>query len=303
MSAVLAEVQQMDRTKFLGGSDVAGILGISPWRTPLDVYLDKVQPRVEDMRPERRKVLERGKRMEPVVLAMMADETGIEVAARNQRYIDATHPFLACEIDAEAADDSNIEIKTVSPFKAREWGEEQTDEIPVHYTAQVQHGLMITGRALCVVGVLIGADDLRIYRVERDDDVIDAIRAREVAFWRDHVEAGVPPEPTTVADIRTLYGRDAGTAIEASPEIVKRLNDLRERKAMLKTLGAQAEADEDAIKLFMADAAILTVCGRPAATWKSQTSTRFDQAAFKAAQPDLYEAFKAASESRVFRIK
>lgn len=42
---MMNNVGSMDRTKYLGGSDVAGILGISPWRTPLEVYLDKVQPR------------------------------------------------------------------------------------------------------------------------------------------------------------------------------------------------------------------------------------------------------------------
>lgn len=40
-AAALASVGALDRTKYLGGSDVAGILGISPWRTPLDVYLDR----------------------------------------------------------------------------------------------------------------------------------------------------------------------------------------------------------------------------------------------------------------------
>ena len=49
-------VGQIDRTKYIGGSDVAGILGISPWRTPLDVYLDKIQPRVEPVDPKKQKI-------------------------------------------------------------------------------------------------------------------------------------------------------------------------------------------------------------------------------------------------------
>ena len=292
------------RRKYIGGSDVAAILGISPWKTPLDLYLEKTQPRAEDdLSPDRMRVLTRGQRMEPYVVELLSEETGLQVVRRNARYIDPELPFLAAEIDAEAETGENIEIKTVSPFKAREWGEQQSDEIPVHYTAQAMHGLMVTGRAVCVFGVLIGGDDFRVYRVERDEETIAAIRAREAAFWRNHIEAGVPPEPTTVADIKTLYGRDAGTAIEASEDVLRHLNDLRNLQAQLKELGAQAEAAKEAIQLYMADAAVLTVGGKPAATWKTQAAARFDQSAFKAAHPELFEQFKATSESRVFRIK
>lgn len=305
MAAVLAPAPApvVDRRKFLGGSDVAAILGISPWRTALDVYMDKVQPREESHDPARQRALSRGKRMEPYVVDLLRDEAGLVIVARGARHIDSEVPFLAAEIDAEAESGENIEIKTVSPFKAREWGEQQTDEIPVHYTAQVQHGLMVTGRRLCVLGVLIGADDFRVYRVERDDETIAAMREREIAFWREHVERGIPPNPTTVADIRTLYGRDAGTAIEASEDVLRALNDYRNLSDQAKAFAAQAEAAKEAIQLFMADAAILTVGGKPAATWKSQSASRFDQSAFKAVHPDLYEQFKATSESRVFRIK
>lgn len=117
----------MDRTKYIGGSDVAGILGISPWRTPLEVYLDKVQPRVKPVDPSKQKVFTRGQRMEPYVIDLLSEETGMEIVHRGNRYIHRDYDFIAAEIDAEAASGENIEIKTVSPFKAKEWGEIQTD--------------------------------------------------------------------------------------------------------------------------------------------------------------------------------
>ncbi|MFU1925134.1 YqaJ viral recombinase family protein, partial [Klebsiella pneumoniae] len=73
----------------------------------------------------------------------------LKIIGRGNRYRDQQHDFMAAEIDAEAASGENIEIKTVSPFKAKEWGEVQTDAIPVHYTAQAMHGLMVTGRQVC----------------------------------------------------------------------------------------------------------------------------------------------------------
>jgi putative phage-type endonuclease len=293
----------LDRTKYLGGSDVAGILGISPWRTPLDVYFDKIQPRAEDNDPARIKVLTRGKRMEPYVIDLLQEDTGLNIVRRGQRYIDPELPFIAAEIDAEAESGENIEIKTSSPFKSREWGEQQTDEIPVYYTAQAMHGMMVRGASVCVFGVLIGADDFRIYRVERDDETIAAIREKEIAFW-DRIQRQDPPEPSSVADVLTLYGvKDAGTAIEATDAIEADVFHLRNLKEDLKKLGSIADEIEERIKVFMTDHAILTIKGTPVLTWKTQSASRFDQTAFKAAHPDLYEAFKKTSETRVMRVK
>lgn len=298
-----ASLQKVDRTKFIGGSDVAAILGISPWRTALEVFWDKTTPRVEGIDPNRQRVLQRGHRMEPYVCELLAEETGLVIVERNRRFIDPEFGFIACEVDAEAESGENIEIKTVSPFKAKEWGEEHTDAIPVHYTAQAMHGLMITGRAVCVFGVLIGGDDFRVYRVERDDEIIAAMRAQEVSFWNDHILPMIPPEPKTVADISAMFTKDSGLAVEATSEIVDVLNRLRDAKAIVKEHTAIAEELEERVKLFMRDAAVLTVGSNPMATWKTQSTSRFDQTAFKAANPELFEQFKKTTESRVFRLK
>ena len=308
------EAPTIDRTKFLGGSDASVVLGINPWRTPLQLWQDKTQPAMpENVDPDRARVLERGKRMEPYVVDLLAQETGLRIVSRNERYIDREFPFIACEIDAEALDPAstpdtpaahqNVEIKTVSPFKAREWGEEHTDSIPAHYTAQAQHGLMVTGRAVCVFGVLIGGDDFRVYRVERDDEIIEAIRAREVAFWREHVETLVPPPPINVTDVERLFARDAGTAIEATPDLLTAYEELRALQAEQGEIEARIDGCKAALKNAMRDAARLTSNGRDIATWKTQTARRFDQRAFQVAHPELFEQFLKSTESRVFRLR
>lgn len=292
----------LDRTKYLGGSDAAGILGISPWRTPLDVYLDKVTPRSLESDPSKARVFARGKRMEPYVIDLLAEETGLQIIARGQRYIDPELDFLAAEIDAEAAGGENIEIKTVSPFKAKEWGEEQTDAIPVHYTAQAMHGLMVTGKTVCVFGVLIGGDDFRIYRVERDEETIAAMRQREVDFWQ-RVQSQRPPDPTAVSDIMRLFGADSGATLEASGDVLDAALRLQGIAVEAKALDAEAATLRERVQLAMRDASSLTRDGHALATWKTQTASRFDQGAFRSAHPDLFDQFKRASESRVFRLK
>jgi len=296
-------VGTLDRTKYLGGSDVAAILGISPWKTPLDVYLDKIQPRKEEADMGRLKVLNRGKRMEPYVIDLLAEETGLEIVRRGERYLDPELNFIAAEIDAEAATGENVEIKTVSPFKAKEWGEEQSDEIPLHYAAQAMHGMMVTSREVCIFGVLIGGDDFRVYRIERDDVTIDAIRQKEIEFWS-RIQARQAPEPSTVSDVFRLFGtKDSGLAVEASESLQADVIALKSLKDDAKRLGAQIDLREERIKLHMADASILTMNGKPVLTWKEQASKRFDQSAFKADQPELYEKFIKTVTSRVFRLK
>lgn len=299
--------ETLDRSKYLGSSDVAAILGVSPWRTALDVYLDKVQPRQEQHSNSKQNVLTRGLRLEPYIIDLLAQDHELEIVGRNQRYKDPEYPFMACEVDAEYNDKSlgsvqNIEIKTVHPYKIKEWGEADTDSIPIYYTAQAMHSLMVTGRQVCIFGVLIGADDFRTYRIERDDETIAAIREKEVAFW-DRVQSLQPPEATTANDILRLFDRDSGRAIEANSKALDALNNLRDAKAQVKELEANIEQFQEQIKLFLQDATSLTVNGKPVATWKTQDTTRFNQKEFSEQHPELFEAFKQTTKSRVFRLK
>lgn len=188
-----------DRTKFVGGSDIAAILGISPWKTATDLWLDKTRPRIADgynMAAKRR-----GSRLEPYIVDMIQEEHGLKIVHRNERYIDPDVPFFACEVDAET-DDENIEIKTVHPFKAKEWGDLDSDQLPLHYLAQIQWQMGIRKRARTRVFALIG-DDLRPYVVDRDEETIQAIRERAMDFWTAYVQPRKQP-PLDYADRKTL---------------------------------------------------------------------------------------------------
>lgn len=207
-----------DRRKFIGGSDVAAILGISPWRSAVDLWIDKITPPVENRQNAAAK--RRGTRLEPYILDMIREDFGLKIAATNQRYIDSEHDFLAAEIDAETEDGENIEIKTVHPFKAKEWGEHETDQLPLHYVAQVQHGLGVRMRKVCRVFALIG-DELKPYVVERDDETIAAMRQRCAEFWHQHVLTKIKPpidyQHKDVLDtLKRLYPGTDGTIIQAS---------------------------------------------------------------------------------------
>lgn len=207
-----------DRQKFIGGSDVAAILGISPWKTATDLWLDKIQPPREDGSNAAAK--RRGSRLEPYICDMIEQEHGLAIARRNERYIDPMVPFFACEVDAETTAGENVEIKTVHPFKAKEWGEHDTDQLPLHYVAQGQWGLGITGRKVCRVFALIG-DDLKPYVVERDDETIEAMREKASEFWHRFVVPQLRPpldyaDSKTLQTLRRLYPGTDGKTIDAT---------------------------------------------------------------------------------------
>jgi putative phage-type endonuclease len=229
----------IDRSRFIGGSDIAAILGISPWRNVVELWLDKTRPLPND---ETRVTL-RGKRMESYIVDMVEAEFNIaiaKVAGRNKRYVDQRVPYFSCEVDAETLSTpvQNIEIKTVHPFKAQEWGDLETDQLPLHYLAQVQWGLSITNREVCGVFALIG-DDLRHYVVERDEPTIEAMRARAIEFWeRFVIPREQPPldysDPKTLEVLKRLYPGTDGRKLEATQD------DVRWRETMAE---AQAKAD------------------------------------------------------------
>lgn len=266
-----------DRSTYLGGSDTAAILGVSPWLSPFMLYQKKIGAFVEDVTPAKQKIFDRGHRWEPIVVEMLVDELrerghDVEIIARNQRYQDPEFPFLAAEIDLELRVDGeevNGEAKTVSPFAVKAWGDEDSDEIPIYYAAQVMHGLMIKPRRRAVIAALTGFDDKpRVHWIERDDETIAGIRAREVEFWQ-RVQTRNAPDPTDPVDVKWLYQRDGGTTIEADDDLVLLCQQLKDLKADAKNMVGQIELIAARIKAQMGTAATLLYRGKTLATWKN----------------------------------
>lgn len=269
-------MSEIDRTKFIGGSDAAAILGVSPWKSAFQLYQEKVGALVEEITPAKQRIFARGHRWEPVVVEMLIDELqdrghDVKIIARNARYIDREFPFISCEIDLELAIDGeecNSDMKTVHPFAAKDWGEQGSDEIPIYYAAQGMHGLMVKPRRRCIFAALVGADDLRIHQIERDEETIAGIRAKEVAFWQ-RVQDRNPPNPQTADDVRWLYAKDAGTVAEADDELMRLVGELYYLKNSAKLAENEIDKVSTQIKLAMGDAAILVYEGKVIATWKN----------------------------------
>lgn len=302
----------VDRALFIGGSDAAAVLGVSPWATPVELWKEKTgraAPRKPD--PVRERMLARGKKLEPVVLDMVLDklrERGHQVGllAKNKRYTDPEHAFLQCEVDFELMLDGehiNGDCKTVHGFQRRKWGDEDTEDVPIEYAAQFMHGLMVTGRDRCLVAALIGLDDVQIFWVNRDQVTVDAMREKEVEFWRHCVLGDRAPDPLRFSDIKELYPLDNGRTVEATPEVAEKAEKVRRLGIQVRMLEAEQEQLRLDVAEYLGDHMRLTVGGREVLTFKAQSDRRLDERALRIAHPGLVALFERNSTFRVMRLK
>lgn len=285
----------------IGGSDVAAILGLSRWKTPLDVYLDKTGqlPAQPDSEP-----MLWGRLLEPLILDEFQRRHGIVVERGNEGLISQhpQFPWMLASLDGWAPEvPAVVECKTAR--SADGWGEAGTGEIPAYYQTQVAHYLAVTGAQIAFVPVLIGASDFRVYQVERDDGFVEDLIEAEAAFWHDHVLAGVPPEPVNAADAARLWARDTGETIEVAPEVADDVEELQALKVQAKDLEERIGSIEDRIKIAFRDASAIAVAGKQLATFKAQTRRGVDSKAIVAAHPELAEQFRTESTFRVLRLK
>ncbi len=318
------------RSKFIGGSDVAAIMGLSKWATPLSLWEKKTGRIVEEIDAAKEKIFARGKRWEQTAFEMLIDELEarghkIELVAGNRRYQDAEYDFLACEIDREIRLDGqpeivNVEIKTVHVFAASEWGNlgdegELTDEIPIYYATQAMHGLGVTQRKKCIVGALFGADNIVPYIIERDDETIAAMREKCVDFWVFNVLGDKAPDPINMEDISRLFAKYNGRPAEIDEDAAIAFGNLLSIRSRISTLNAEKETQEfliaDAIRRAWnllpstepIDNAEIRYNGAVIGTWKKQSRESIDTKLLRAEYPEAANKTSRLSWFRVFRKK
>lgn len=310
--------EEHDRSKLIGGSDIAAVLGISPWKTAVDLWKDKSTPRIEGKSTG---VKRRGQRWEGVVAEMLVEslqEQGhkVEIVGSNRRYKDETllgangKPFAAAEIDFELRLDdeewiTNCELKTVHPFKAKDWGDSGSDDLPIHYTAQVMWGMGVTKvRPRAILAALFGADELRIYPVDFDGETIQALREKALAFWNDHVLAGVAPEPVNIEDLSKIFTTDgAQPALLADEALTAHLLRLRAIRAEITARELEQASLEFEVRRAMGSCTeIILPNGKTGCTWKEGKGTWIDGEALKAANPVLYKEVLREWRKRVFKF-
>lgn len=298
---MLTEAQVAERQNYIGGGDAAAVLGLSRWKTPLEVWGEKVGIiKPEDISDKLHIWL--GNELEDVVSRRFTLETGKAVRRVNDAIRSKDYPFLGANIDRSVVgEDAILEAKTASGWKAKEWAGE---EIPQEYIIQCYHYLLVTGKRKAYIAVLIGNQDFVWKEVLWDEAIINQMKGRLVSFWKDFVEPKRPPE-VRAADTETLskiYPTGFARSVELHDDVAKLIEARNALIQDVKSLESQIELHENEIKAQLKDNEAGTV-GKWLVTWKNVSTTRLDQARIKTEAPEIYNRFSASSEYRRFTIR
>ncbi|VCJ27966.1 YqaJ viral recombinase family nuclease [Burkholderia pseudomallei] len=200
----------------IGGSDAAAAVGLNPYKSQLELWLEKTGRDADLPKPDLNDTTEPvywGTLLEPIVAAAYTQQTGNRVRKVHAVLQHSTIPFMLANLDREIIGVPEVQIlecKTAGEYGARYWRE----GVPEYVQLQVQHQLAVTGKAAADVAVLLCGQQLDVHRIERDDALIARLIPLEAQFWR-YVETDTPPpaDGSESADraLRCLYPGAGGT--------------------------------------------------------------------------------------------
>lgn len=301
---VLAKTIDMERQEWLGhrrggigGSDAPVIMGVNPWRSLMDLWLEKTGEYTEDVDNE---AMYWGRTLEDIVAREFVKRTGKKVRRRNALLKHRKYPWMLANVDRLVVGEyTGLEVKTTNAFY------QDDGSCPVHYYAQVQHYMAVTNREMWYVAVLAGGQRFYLYSVPRSEAYIEAMIQLEAEFWN-LVETGRPPE---------MDGSEASGRVlnRLYPEAKKGEIGLPTDAFALVQQYEQAAEDEKEAKLKKDEAAnrLKAMLGEAErgfvydrkVNWTNVTTARFNNKAFREEHEDLYQQYCKESSYRRFSIK
>lgn len=248
------------RKRGVGGSEVAAICGLSPWKTPVDVFLDKTGRAPDEQEPS--EALRLGNELEDYAARRYTETTGRSV--RNYGYM-VTRGHALADVDRLIVPDGakvaafHEEVRTDGILECKTSGVPWDEEPPLHYQMQGQLYMELLDCAFVDFAVVFLAPrrDFRVYRMERDSKVGARLVEKIEEFWP-CVETDTPPPAVNLADVRALYpNARPESRMDATPELSALVRELREKEDARKALEDETDALKGKIAAAMGDAEAL----------------------------------------------
>jgi len=286
------------RKKGIGSSDAAAAVGLNPYKSQLELWLEKTGNDAGLPKPDpndETSPLYWGTLLEPIVAAHYTKRTGNRVRRVNAVLQHPTHPWMLANIDREVLGDQAVQIlecKTAGLHGARLW----ETGVPEYVQLQVMHQLAVTGKEAADVAVLVCGQELRVHRIGRDERLIEDLVQIEREFWR-RVETRTAPaaDGTESADraLRCLFPADSGANLDlsAEPDMSVAFKDLLAVRALLVENARREEQLKQLIQQRMGTAS-RAVFDTGHVSWKrSKDSRGFDLGRLVKEHPELAEAY------------
>lgn len=298
----LVETRTLDRGQWLevrkggiGSSDAAAAVGLNPYKSQLELWLEKTGRAAENEAGiDTDSPMYWGTLLEPYVAQGYQQKTGRRVRKLNAVLQHPTFPFMLANVDREVLGSPEVQLlecKTAGEYGSRLW----RDGVPDYVQLQVQHQLAVTGKAAADVAVLLCGQELQIHRIDRDEDVIARLVVLEARFWA-LVESDTPPpaDGSESADkaLRQLYP-GGGPTLDFSEDraLSGAFAELVTLRHELETRQQQAELLKQTLQQAMGDAARAVFASGEVTFKRAKDGTRLDVPRLAADHPGLVAAY------------
>lgn len=278
------------RKSGIGSSEVATIVGLNPFETPLQLWRRK---RGLDAPQEESFAMRAGHYLEDAVAQFWHDETGREIIKRsatdwiirsNEKPYMQVSPDRTFWLDGNRSNSNKgiLECKTTQLAV-------DGDNLPKHWFCQVQYQLGVAELTQGSLAWLTQGREFGYRDIAFSPDFFGWLCEEVERFHTDNIIGGREPDPISAGDILLKYSRHTdGKFVETTDEVFGAYTQLKDVRRGLAELERRKEELEEKIKLAFGDAEGLTYQGVTLATWKApKPSPKFDAKGFCAACPDL----------------
>ena len=268
----------------IGSSDIAAIAGVSPFKTPLDVYWSKVGPDEDRFRGNTN--TEFGDAFEPVIGEMYAKRFNLHRLAKchetllhpEYKGVSATPDFFVCNSTGNEPV-KIIETKNVGWRGMANYGDEYTEDYPEWHRVQMAWQLCVTDLPEADLAAYFGGSDLRIFTFKRDMEVEKLLLQLAEKFYIDHLLKKIPPSPQSPSDMQNFlnqkYKKNNGKLLEANDLVLGMMKDLADARRAAKAAEKAVTAAQAALQAVIGDAdGIVAPDGK--VTWKLQTRKAYE---------------------------
>jgi predicted phage-related endonuclease len=269
----------------LGGRDIAAVVGLDGWSSPMEVYEDKHGRGGADSMPTYV-----GRKIRPVISEIFGELSGLPLADMPGTIQHVTRPWMLATIDVCAVEPDGalapVECQNRSWRDAAAW-EHGTPDAPALRTLWY---LATGGYDHGYATALTDDTQIRWYRIERDEELIAHLIQWCGDWWQRHIVQGTRPRPdgspATTELLAHLWDVMPGSTAEVDPLMTAGLLEEETRlQAGIKALNNQLSRVQNRLCAQLGGAEVATVSGRPAYTWRPTGA--FDEDAFRRDQPEL----------------